>query len=208
MNTNAAIGMHLVAAIFFVRNEHAAIAQGDDLVETGRSPASTRVRCGYWNALLATHKGEALITVMPEYIQSASMTAEWEQKLLEIECGAYDSERFIDEIETLVRHLIDTYEIIPNAEVLMRPAKEPAGNCPYCGGNVVEKAKGFFCENKDCKFALWKGNRFFEALSQKMTRSIAEQLLKNGRAKLKMCKSVKTGKHFGAVVVMTVDEGG
>ena len=54
MNTNAAIGMHPVAAIFFVRNERTAIALGDDLVETGRSPVSTRVRCDHLCALLAT----------------------------------------------------------------------------------------------------------------------------------------------------------
>lgn len=35
--------------------------------------------------LLPTHKGVALITVMPEQIQSPSMTAEWEQKLLDVE---------------------------------------------------------------------------------------------------------------------------
>ena len=35
--------------------------------------------------LVPTHKGEMLITVTPEAIQSASMTAEWEQKLLEVE---------------------------------------------------------------------------------------------------------------------------
>ena len=35
--------------------------------------------------LVPTEKGTSLITVMPEQIQSASMTAEWEQKLLEVE---------------------------------------------------------------------------------------------------------------------------
>lgn len=35
--------------------------------------------------LVTTDKGTSLITVMPEQIQSASMTAEWEQKLLEVE---------------------------------------------------------------------------------------------------------------------------
>ena len=65
MITNAAIGMHPVAAIFFVRNEHTAIAQGDDLVETGRSPASTHLRCDHRNALLATSDiGEAGISIL------------------------------------------------------------------------------------------------------------------------------------------------
>ena len=35
--------------------------------------------------LVPTHKGIALITVMPEAIQSPTMTAEWEQKLIEVE---------------------------------------------------------------------------------------------------------------------------
>lgn len=37
--------------------------------------------------LLPTDKGKALITVMPEQIQSADMTADWEAKLLRIERG-------------------------------------------------------------------------------------------------------------------------
>lgn len=37
--------------------------------------------------LHATDKGTALVTVIPEQIQSASMTADWEKKLLEIEHG-------------------------------------------------------------------------------------------------------------------------
>lgn len=45
--------------------------------------------------LVPTHKGEALITVVPESIQSASMTAEWEQKLLEIEKSNYASDSFM-----------------------------------------------------------------------------------------------------------------
>lgn len=39
--------------------------------------------------LVPTHKGIALITVIPEAIQSPIMTAEWEQKLLEIERQQY-----------------------------------------------------------------------------------------------------------------------
>ena len=37
--------------------------------------------------LLPTDKGKALITVMPEEIQSPEMTADWETKLLQIERG-------------------------------------------------------------------------------------------------------------------------
>ena len=158
--------------------------------------------------LVPTHKGEALITVIPEYIQSASMTAEWEQKLLEAEKNTYDSEKFMEEIEEMIKHLIETYEIIPDAEVLMHPSYAPIGKCPHCGGDIVEKSKGFFCSNKECKFALWKDNRYFDAIGKKMNRQIAEQLLRGGRANLKKCKSQRSGKTFDATLLLTTDDQG
>ncbi len=158
--------------------------------------------------LVPTHKGEALITVIPEYIQSASMTAEWEQKLLEVEKNTYDSEKFMEEIEEMINHLIETYEIIPDAEVLMHPVYAPIGKCPHCGGDILEKTKGFFCSNKECKFALWKDNRFFDAIGKKMNRQIATELLRGGRANLKKCKSQRSGKNFDAILHLTTDDKG
>lgn len=158
--------------------------------------------------LVPTHKGEMLITVIPEAIQSASMTAEWEQKLLEVEKESYSADQFMEEIESMVRGLVDTYEIVQDAEVLMKPAYAPLGKCPHCGSDVIEKSKGFFCENKDCKFALWKDNRFFDSLSKKLTKQVAEQLLSRGRAKLKKCRSVKTGKTYDTTVVLSVSDNG
>ena len=158
--------------------------------------------------LVPTHKGEMLITVIPEAIQSASMTAEWEQKLLEVEKEAYCADQFMDEIASMVKELVDTYEIVQDAEVLMKPAYAPLGKCPHCGSDVIEKSKGFFCENKDCKFVLWKDNRFFDSLSKKLTKQVAEQLLSRGRAKLKKCRSVKTGKTYDTTVVLSVSDNG
>ncbi|WP_408069402.1 DNA topoisomerase 3 [Butyrivibrio sp. JL13D10] len=158
--------------------------------------------------LVPTHKGEMLITVIPEAIQSASMTAEWEQKLLEVEKESYSADQFMDEIESMVKELVDTYEIVQDAEVLMKPAYAPLGKCPHCGADVIEKSKGFFCENNDCKFALWKDNRFFDSLSKKLTKQVAEQLLSRGRAKLKKCRSVKTGKTYDTTVVLSVSDNG
>ena len=158
--------------------------------------------------LYPTHKGIALITVIPEVIQSASMTAEWEQKLLEIEKGGFDADEFMNEIEQMINDLVETYEVVKDAEVLMHPAYEPVGSCPCCGASVVEKSKGFFCEDNACKFALWKDNRFFDSLSKKMTKPIAEQLLKAGKVKLKKCRSVKTGKTYDCTVTMNVNENG
>ena len=158
--------------------------------------------------LLPTHKGIALITVMPEQIQSASMTADWEEKLIEIEKEKYESEEFMQGISEMISELVATYKVIEDAAVLMHPAVDPIGACPCCSKNVIEKQKGFFCENKSCKFALWKDNRFFDALGKKMNKQVATSLLKDGKVKLKKCKSAKTGKTYDTTVVMNVDEDG
>lgn len=60
--------------------------------------------------LISTHKGTALVTVMPEQIQSPSMTADWEEKLLMIERGEYDSDAFLKEIQDMISALVQTYE--------------------------------------------------------------------------------------------------
>ena len=158
--------------------------------------------------LVPTHKGEALISVIPETIRSASMTAEWEQKLLQVERENYGAEKFMGEIEDLIRNLIDTYEVVTDAEVFTRPVYAPIGKCPHCGGDVVEKTKGFFCSNKECKFALWKDNRFFDSIGKKMNREVAEDLLHGGSASLKKCKSQRSGKIFDATLLLTTDEKG
>lgn len=158
--------------------------------------------------LIPTHKGESLITVIPEVIQSPSMTAEWEQKLLEMERASYEGEQFMEEIEGMTRELVENYEAMPDAEVLMKPAYSVLGKCPRCGSEVAEKAKGYFCTGEGCKFALWKENRFFDSLSKKLTRQIAEQLLKKGSAKIKGCRSLKTGKTYDATVVLSYREDG
>ena len=156
--------------------------------------------------LLPTHKGVALITVMPEQIQSPSMTAEWEQKLLDVEKGTFHDTEFMGEIEEMITGLVRTYKVIEEAEVLMHPALEEIGICPCCGSHVVERQKGYSCENRQCNFILWKENRFFEALGKKMTKQIAARLLSDGKASLKGCKSKKTGKTYDTTVVMTVNE--
>lgn len=156
--------------------------------------------------LIPTHKGVALITVMPEQIQSPSMTAEWEQKLLDVEKGIFADSSFMDEIEEMITDLVKNYKIIEDAEVLMHPALEEIGTCPCCGRHVVEKQKGYFCEDRGCSFVLWKQNRFFEALGKKMTKQTASKLLHDGKVELKGCKSQKTGKTYDTTVVMSVDE--
>ena len=104
--------------------------------------------------LLPTDKGKALITVMPEEIQSPEMTADWETKLLQIERGEMEPSEFMTEINTMITELVKNTEMKKGANALMK--SKIIGVCPNCGKPVVEREKGWFCENRECRFVLWK----------------------------------------------------
>ena len=158
--------------------------------------------------LIPTHKGTALVTVMPEQIQSPSMTADWEEKLLKIEHGEYDSDAFMGEISSMVSGLVKTYEAVKGADVLMQPERKVIGSCPACGSDVCETAKGWFCRDRGCKFALWKENRFFQTLGKQMTEKLAKQLVNQGKARLTHCYSKKSGRYYDTTVHVETGEDG
>ena len=81
------------------------------------------------------------------------------------------------------------------------------GICPNCGANVVEREKGWFCENRECRFVLWKDNAFFKRLGKRLDAHAADKLLRDGRVRLKDCKSAK-GKTYNATVLLSCEADG
>ena len=155
--------------------------------------------------LLPTDKGKALITVMPEEIQSADMTADWEAKLLQIERGEMEPGEFMTEINTMITELVKNTEMKKGANALMK--SKIIGVCPNCGKPVVEREKGWFCENRECRFVLWKDNAFFKRLGKRLDAHVADKLLRDGRVRLKDCKSAK-GKTYNATVLLSCEADG
>ena len=155
--------------------------------------------------LLPTDKGKALITVMPEEIQSPEMTADWETKLLQIERGEMEPETFMTEIKEVISSLVTTTEAAKGANALMK--SKIIGVCPNCGKPVVEREKGWFCENRECRFVLWKDNAFFKRLGKRLDAHVADKLLRDGRVRLKDCKSAK-GKTYNATVLLGTEPDG
>ena len=158
-------------------------------------------------SLIATAKGNALITIMPEQIQSASMTADWEQRLLEIERGEYSPAAFIGSICAMIQDLINTSKIVEGAEIIMAERKI-IGTCPCCGAEVVERQKGWFCANRSCRFILWKDNAFFQKVGKRLSTSTVEHLLLDGHVRLKDCKNKATGKVYNATLHMVTEADG
>ena len=155
--------------------------------------------------LLPTDKGKALITVMPEEIQSPEMTADWETKLLQIERGEMEPSEFMTEINTMITELVKNTEMKKGVNALMK--NKIVGVCPNCGANVVEREKGWFCENRECRFVLWKDNAFFKRLGKRLDAHVADKLLRDGRVRLKDCKSAK-GKTYNATVLLSCEADG
>ena len=155
--------------------------------------------------LLPTDKGKALITVMPKEIQSPEMTADWETKLLQIERSEMEPSDFMTEINTMITELVKNTEMKKGANALMK--NKIIGVCPNCGANVVEREKGWFCENRECRFVLWKDNAFFKRLGKRLDSHVADKLLRDGRVRLKDCKSAK-GKTYNATVLLSCEADG
>ncbi len=150
--------------------------------------------------LLPTDKGKALITVMPEEIQSPEMTADWETKLLRIERGEMEPETFMTEIKEMISELVKNTETAKRSECAYEKQNYwclPELRCKP----VVEREKGWFCENRECRFVLWKDNAFLKRLGKRMDAHVADKLLRDGRVRLKDCKSAK-GKTYNATVLL------
>ena len=156
--------------------------------------------------LRPTELGIALITVLPEQLQSPLLTAEWEHRLRLVENGSLSDADFMQGISEMLTEMVEDYKPYPGSEVLFPEKEDVVGKCPRCGTNVEERKRGFFCQNPNCRFVLWKNSRFFEVKKKKLDKATAAALLKFGQVPMKGCYSEKTGKTYDATAVM-VDKG-
>ena len=162
--------------------------------------------------LIPTEKGTNLILVLPDNIKSPMLTAEWESMLKKVERGEVSAEAFMEGIADMSRALVKNHTAPEERFAGLFPdAKgngcEAVGTCPRCGGTVYEGKKGFFCDNRDCSFVLWKDNKFFSSKKKTITKSVAAALLKEGRISISGLYSEKTGRNYDAVVILD-DTGG
>ena len=118
--------------------------------------------------------------------------------------GEYFSQSL--EVELLLRLCPDDEDTIYQiVDALMK--NKIIGVCPNCGANVVEREKGWFCESNPCRFVLWKDNAFFKRLGKRLDSHVADKLLRDGRVRLKECRSAK-GKTYNATVLLSCEADG
>ena len=158
--------------------------------------------------ILPSTEGKELVRVMPEYLKSAVMTAEWENQLLMMEKGEITDTQFMGEITSLVRKILEVCREIPEEERRrFQTEREVIGKCPVCGCDIFEGKQNFYCSNRQCDFALWKENRFLGSMEKNLDKKMARELLAKACTHVKGLYSKKKDMKFDADLLLTLEDG-
>ncbi|HBG60775.1 MAG: hypothetical protein A2Y03_07865 [Omnitrophica WOR_2 bacterium GWF2_38_59] len=153
-------------------------------------------------SLLPTKKGIQLIeTVIPD-LKSPELTAQWEQKLSEINDGNLKDSDFMDEIKLFTENVI---AVIKNSDFSKGSAGDKIifGTCPKCGkGQVYEGKKSYYCSRyrEGCQFVLWA-----TIASKKLEHDQVKKIIKDRKSDLIKGFTSKKGQPFNAVVELDAD---
>ena len=152
--------------------------------------------------ILPSAEGVTAIANIPDYLKSASMTAEWENELLRMERGETKPADFMQGIGGLLERMLADLRQIPTVQESPIYNKVSIGNCPVCGKPVCEGKLNFYCSDRSCRFVMWKNDKFFESRRTVFSKKIAAALLKDGKAKVKGLYSERTGKTYDGTVLL------
>ena len=191
----------------------------DDTEKKGLGTPATRagiieklVKSGFierkGKSLVPTKDGNNLICVLPEQITSPTMTAEWENTLMEIERGNADADTFLKGIVQMTGDLVKTYPFLSDAEAnRFESGKEVIGKCPRCGSPVYVGKGNYYCSGKGCSFCMWEDNKFFASKKKKLTKKIAKELLDKGWCRVTGLYTPKKPQLYDAIIKLD-DTGG
>lgn len=159
-------------------------------------------------SLVPTKDGNNLVCVLPEQITSPTMTAEWENTLMQIERGNADADKFLSGIVGMTSDLVKAYPFLSEAEAnRFDTGRESIGKCPRCGSPVYVGKGNYYCSNKECSFCMWEDNKFFTSKKKKLTKKIAAELLDKGWCRVTGLYTPKRPQLYDAVIRLD-DAGG
>ena len=98
-----------------------------------------------------TKKGEQILELAPEALRSPALTAEWENKLKQIEAGKLSKETFIKEIKAYTKEII---QHIKGMEATFKHDNITGTHCPKCDKFMLEienrNGKMLRCQDRSC----------------------------------------------------------
>lgn len=183
-----------------------------------------------------TDLGKNLVEIFPvKELFDVDYTGKLEKSLSDIQKGQFTRKEYLNNIMTFIFNNVelikrDTPKNISTENYIYNPktkkfSKEPStksknskssnkanseslGKCPICQNDVVEIEKGFICKNyKECKFGIWKNDKFLEYYKKKPNKTMIKSILKNGSAKVKSLTS-KQGNKFDATLKYSKKDNG
>jgi len=147
--------------------------------------------------LVPTQKGIDLVAQVEEELRNPALTAEWEQRLKDIEEGKLAADVFEAEI---VSHLKTLLPRVFGAAPFTTAPSTGLGACPLCGQGIVrETAKAYGCSRwkEGCTFTIWK-----TIAGKSISASQAQELLVRKKTRKLKGFTSKTGKKFDAALAL------
>lgn len=143
------------------------------------------IRVGYVERkkkqLHTTPFGKSFVELFPaKRMFDASFTGKIEYSLKKVEKGKLEPGAFMESVQNYTKESVDA---VKESETQLKP-DESLGECPLCGGDVVERNKVFKCVNDD--FVVYKYPGIFKYFGKSVTKSIIRQALKNEDHKIKL----------------------
>lgn len=184
-----------------------------------------------------TDLGKNLVEIFPvKELFDVDYTGKLEKSLSDIQKGQFTRKEYLNNIMTFIVNNVElikrdspknintenyiynpkTKKFSKESNIKQKNSKtsstkdpnESLGKCPICQNDVVEIEKGFICKNyKECKFGIFKNDKFLEYYKKKPNKTMVKSILKNGSAKVKSLTS-KQGKKFDATLKYSKKDNG
>jgi DNA topoisomerase-3 len=127
--------------------------------------------------LLPTPKGVALVDQVDTQLRDPVLTAQWEERLADIEDGKANARDLEADVASWVAELVPS--ILRSKPMSEETKHEGLGPCPKCQAGFVRKTpKGWGCsryKEAGCDFVIWA-----QVAGKKLTEAVARELVQSG----------------------------
>ena len=168
--------------------------------------------------------GKNLVEIFPvKDLFDVDYTGKLEKSLSDIQKGNYTRKEYLNNIMNFIVKNVELIKYDNQKNINTQPysfknkpisnsdsstQNESLGKCPICQNDVIENNKGYICNNyKECKFGIWKDDKFLNYYNKKPNKTMVKSILKNGYAKVKSLTS-QNGKKFDAILTYSKKENG
>ena len=143
--------------------------------------------------IVSTKKARDLIASLPKDLTSPIVRATFEEKLKAIVENRLTKEEFYKDAK---EYIIKACEEIKNRGSLRSVNNKTNLKCPLCGGEIIEKAKVFMCENgkydkdtkevKGCKFFIIKQGKYITLTKENLKDLLDGKVVENDKVKVEL----------------------